>query len=901
MGLIKPEFQGGAQAVQAAGISSFDDGSSQEDINAYGGATGYAAFAQHRGRKDPFHNDAAVSNHYEDPQIDEIISIQEEQVMMATEKLNILEQKYKAEIEAKPGSGETGAKKDKTQALDETLIKRIGKTLSNAEGPQDPIKLPFEKILDLLLATLKGSFAKHIKRQKCASPVPYNSSTTGYHPMFYVSKERKTTKSEETFEGIPVRYQGFTKSTVWFSNRYPRWGIVARRMQHQSRMKQKNGCDPSIACKAALFFTVFEGFSYVLIERTKIDNDIDKSGLAKLVVEQAAKFVQIWPIHRRPGVIGNLRAGRTPDCSGATGNNNHSNSCGESNEDAKGNPLGRLGPSSSSASSMLNSHLMRVKFENNATPNLSYQPDLLVSSSGTYGSYSQQMARRFRRNSHHRMRQAMEKNNSKAGLGFGDLGMHNLPHGPSSLPNNFTTRRHMLPNKRSFDSTTSSIDDIGNQREAKRRQDSYDDDLFGMFCEPALSHTGGEEFDFTTGPSTTDEGSVQDPCSPDMMSSPGSYSSAASMCTSLGGGVYGIETPKYSSSLPSVHENMSHNHYPSSLSYHNDDSKLAYEISMGALETINTNSKLNGSGNETENGNGNGNETGNGNGSGNVGDYNSNEMARKDNSMLSSSAPTRRASALFSSYLSGGHIPQSEGDMGDHFDNMLSNVMHDYDSSNSSQTTTLHDMYLENSDDGMGGSYDPHGEALCDKIFKTFCDSMEATQFSREYERVQRLLSNRRFAITLRMAIDNQDPRLTQDFLYPDYASAKFLDGFCTATLELMENQVGSNDFFVKSADAKCKDLLKLDPLGLPDVFESMNKSDMSYIMSRYYWLRNKSSSYWFQRILTLGSGKRVVFRGYATTGGCPFSGKQIITVRFQDVSSVYTDTLRLPTFESLE
>jgi hypothetical protein len=173
----------------------------------------------------------------------------------------------------------------------------------SSKATSDYAHLSFEQILDLLLLSRENVYQDVIPLQKCASPVPFNNEAETFHSMFYVVKsegmgvECRSPKACEGFQGIPVRYQGFTKCIVWFSEKQPKYGIVARRMQHQKRMKQKGQkTDLNMANKASHFFQVFEGFSYVLIERPDTTTEMSKSVVADYIVKDASKFVQVWPL-----------------------------------------------------------------------------------------------------------------------------------------------------------------------------------------------------------------------------------------------------------------------------------------------------------------------------------------------------------------------------------------------------------------------------------------------------------------------------------------------------------------------------------------------------------------------------------------------------------------------------
>lgn len=227
----------------------------------------------------------------EDLGLEESIRVQVEHSRVATGKLNALERAKV--LEDLP----------KGKQREQTLMQRIEDVATRNSFPpaeHDALaRLDFDDVLRLLLASLQGRFASGVHRQKCGSPVPFNPKTSAYETLFYVSKERKLAKLEENGVDIPVRYQGFNKSTVWFSESMPHWGIVARRMQHQARMKQKQASlDADMATKSSLFFHVFEGFSYVLLRRDDPNLNIPKAALAKYIVEDAAKIVHIWPLSR---------------------------------------------------------------------------------------------------------------------------------------------------------------------------------------------------------------------------------------------------------------------------------------------------------------------------------------------------------------------------------------------------------------------------------------------------------------------------------------------------------------------------------------------------------------------------------------------------------------------------
>ncbi|CAK9034520.1 Uncharacterized protein SCF082_LOCUS20885 [Durusdinium trenchii] len=236
-----------------------------------------------------------------DPQSTPLLKDQLEQQMAAvaaaSQRLARLEERLEENTRRQP---ELCAAKD-----GETLIQRVTRLVEGhlkdqddpydqGRTPSEPVRLPFERILELMLKSLRGRFESSVSRQKCASPVPFCQNKGGYVPLFYVSKDRRLVNGESGAFDIPVRYQGFNKAKVWFSPKTPEWGIIARRMQHQARMKRKQSA--ALGTKAALFFNVFEGFSYVLIKRPNFVDFDDNSLLAKHIVEEAAKIVQIWPV-----------------------------------------------------------------------------------------------------------------------------------------------------------------------------------------------------------------------------------------------------------------------------------------------------------------------------------------------------------------------------------------------------------------------------------------------------------------------------------------------------------------------------------------------------------------------------------------------------------------------------
>jgi len=159
-----------------------------------------------------------------------------------------------------------------------------------------PTKLGDLDVLLLLKAAKNNRLPSGIDKRKCASPVPLVRNAF-FSPMFHVAKGEQ--RSEDPLHGVAVRYQGYAKATIWWDEQDPRWGIVARRMQHQSRMKQKSPISEiRMTLRSALFFRIFEGYSYVLIFRSNQNMDLDRSQMDDYVVRDAGKLVQIWPTAR---------------------------------------------------------------------------------------------------------------------------------------------------------------------------------------------------------------------------------------------------------------------------------------------------------------------------------------------------------------------------------------------------------------------------------------------------------------------------------------------------------------------------------------------------------------------------------------------------------------------------
>jgi len=159
-------------------------------------------------------------------------------------------------------------------------------------------QLSMATVFELLYASLKGQVSKDIPFRKCASPIPEIRSTmnnVSFNPVFYISKFQELANTvDDCSIGIPVRYQGFTKCKVWYSNEHPGWGIVARRMQHQGRVTPKRNRNTT---RARNFFNIYEGYSYVLIRVPDPCLEFKKSSLQQYIIEEACKLVQIWPKH----------------------------------------------------------------------------------------------------------------------------------------------------------------------------------------------------------------------------------------------------------------------------------------------------------------------------------------------------------------------------------------------------------------------------------------------------------------------------------------------------------------------------------------------------------------------------------------------------------------------------
>jgi len=165
--------------------------------------------------------------------------------------------------------------------------------------PDTPTMLPNQKVLKLLLGTMIKKYANSIPHQRCGSPITFKTDTQTYSNVFYISKDHSSRGMRENLNNefdIPVRYQGFTKGIIWFCSINPCWGLVARRMQHQSRLKQTNNRS-SIASEASqLFLQMFEGYSYVLLHRSDPLTCINRLNVSDFVVSSASKLVQVWPI-----------------------------------------------------------------------------------------------------------------------------------------------------------------------------------------------------------------------------------------------------------------------------------------------------------------------------------------------------------------------------------------------------------------------------------------------------------------------------------------------------------------------------------------------------------------------------------------------------------------------------
>lgn len=574
----------------------------------------------------------------DDREVLQVLSAQRLQVFDATARLNEMDQRHQATV---------AAEGEDAKAVPHFPIMRSISNLSSSSAMSDSVaKLSFEQVLKMLRASVDGGFQKCIPRQKCASPVPYNAEAEGYQPMFYVSKEPKMNKGDETVEGIPVRYQGFTKSTVWFSKETPCWGLAARRMQHQSRMKQKGtGAEvTSIASKAALFFHIFEGFSYVLIRRKNPDEEVVKSNMANYIVDKAAKFVQIWPAPQAPS----------------------------SSKRAHAQPSNQM----QSLDATLNPNLMRLKME----------------------------------------------------------------------------RQPSAGSKRSFSRYSSSHNQ---ELESPKRLNSGSEDQAG-------------DFFFSR----------------------------------------------------DCFENVT------------DTSTLALSDGTEATSPHMT------------------------------GDY-------------------FECDALLEEALLSGDEDYASGTSGE---------------------STLQDFLMEESDDGFGNSLDPNGMVLCDIIFKTFCERMNQSQFSREYERVQGLLFNTAFGKSLRTAMDNKDPRVSVEFMFPG-EGVTFVRDHPVGKLILSETARGSNEYVAQWSDDCIKQILKSNPAGCVDVLDNMDKNDMSYIMSKYYLLEHfnaeNAQELWFHRIITRADGTQVVIRGFSSTdaGGEARSSK---TISLQDVTHLYGHLLSLPPLNTL-
>lgn len=610
--------------------------------------------------------------HDDDEEVTQVLQTQRIQVYEATLQLKRLDKEHH---EKESRSTET-SKGSAIGSTKEPLIKRVAKSIAsaphnqslNGENCEPIIRLPFEKILKLLLSSIQGNFESGIPKQKCASPVPI-SSQGGYQPMFYVSKE-KMVKTDETLDGIPVRYQGFTKSTVWFSKENPRFGLAARRMQHQSRMKQTikndnsyvgahnhNNDVESMASKAALFFHVFEGFSYVLIQRNDPNEDISKSSLANHIVDRAAKFVQIWPISKNGVVV--------------------------------------------SGSSM--------KGQKQIVP------------------------------------VPLQKSQSAINL------------------SNF--RKMGLDRQRSMGSKRSLVD-FEAEHEA-------------------------------------------------------------------------LDSPK----------------------------RTHYDNNKGKEPTLNESKSSD--------------------------NYNNNNVGRGEQSA--------------------GNFDFNIFDCDSLLEEALLSGEEDYASATSSENSaSLQDFLLEETqNDGFGYSTDPHGMVLCDIIYKSFCERMLPGQFARECSRINSLLFNPKFAQSLRTAIDNKDPRLAIEFMYPftNPSTAKFAPNAPIGKLVMSERFPKTNEFVVQSCDNVTKQILKIDPSGMVNLFDALDNTDMSFVMSKYYWVEHFKSDnlnrYWIQRFITLGNGRRAVVRAFIVVNedsivkqeqqGATQRNSSKLSVSIQDVSHLYQNLLQLP------
>jgi hypothetical protein len=641
--------QGFAQA--ATGPMKFEVGGNEAELDIR--AAGY-------GREAPLQPDEGAGH---DPQVLDTLQQQQVQVYEATVRLNQMHQEHQKE------------EKEETSSIEgASMMKRILKSVERSRSnmsirtfDEKPARLSFDKVLDLLLDSMEGRFDGNVPRQKCASPVPYNAQTQGYQPLFYVSKEPKMAKTDEGIEGIPVRYQGFTKSTVWFSKRNPCWGLAARRMQHQSRMKQKSILDnQDMASKAALFFHIFEGFSYVLIHRKSPDEEVVKGKMTDYIVEKAAKFVQIWPASQ-------------------------------------------------------------------AQQHLEQPPPLHRTANGAY------------------LYRSTSEGLASDGLDADMMALRVKGQAPAKP--SFVSKRSI-----------SSVYDYEDTNEAEY---------------------GGEK-----------------------------------------------EEPE--------NKRRSQNYYTIS-----DGTEVnAFGVDFGALDSI------------------------------------------FDATFYDMGANGE-----------GGFVKREDDA--------------DYLSASDSETTTLHDFMLDSSDDGFGASHDPTGLLLCDAIFKCFCDSMSPEQFSREYKRIQSLLFNQDFAQTLRIAVDNRDPRLDAEFLFPGSQSKNevdFIANVPVGRLVLREQNARSMDLVVESSDAVAEQILGVNPQGTEQLFDSLDKDDVNFIMTRYILLdqvskdrQERNSNIWFHRIVTLDNKRPAVLRAYVNQAATnEANGKMECVVLFQDVSHLYQNLLSLPTYSCL-
>ncbi|GBG24492.1 Hypothetical Protein FCC1311_007102 [Hondaea fermentalgiana] len=740
----------------------------------------------------------------EDLGLEDSLRLQVEHSQVATAKLNALEraQVLKDLPKGKP--------------REQTLLHRIDDVANRHNFPtftehDASARLDFEDILRLLLASLQGRFASGVHRQKCGSPVPFNGKTAAYETIFYVSKERKLAKLEENGVDIPVRYQGFNKSTVWFSESMPHWGIVARRMQHQARMKQKQAhLEADMATKSSLFFHVFEGFSYVLLRRDDPEIVIPKAQLAKYIVEDAAKIVHIWPLARS-------RAGHNASLS-KTANALRASVVPLASLSAAIPPARYAAESSTPSSSTDVSSLGVDDGASSASGKRSFYDldDLEPSSSELNDLYGSSNRKRGRKSQG--LYDPLPATSSV--FGNSDDASHEsssarpIPPPPASAPfGSFQNSATLDLNSIALDEAKLDDEDDANASRgySAAGNTNYDDPALPQQAQTPGRNAGGgsaaangdlDVYDFFFSQSSFANG-IDDDALSAVASLAGSNALASLYST-------GASRPG-SASRPVKRKPSSSSSAASSII-----------VSLAAADTPSF-----------------------------VFEHKSNDDSTS--SIINNSNKPVAAPAGPSPFAA--PVPDAE------------------------------ETHKSLSEDELVSDID--GSALAKHLLQTLSNGMDVLQYANDYSRICHTLFETDVPRYLRRAILQHDCRVDPDFLYPRFTS--FVEGIPIGTVRAVEDPARLGLHMVEFADETARHILRRNPVGMTNFIGTLDLSDATSVMARYYRVRFGNSREWFHRVITI-NGRQIVLRCHSKAK-YKDSGSLAFVTQIQDVTFLYPET----------